>query len=474
MPELPEVETVKNTLKPLMINKTITMVEILYPKMILPSDLCFENDIINHKITDIRRIGKYLLFILDNELVLISHLRMEGKYILLNEDEVTRRHSRVIFHFDDHSRISYDDSRCFGIMKLVKLKDLDKEEMISKLGPEPMNIKDISQIKFKLQKSNLPIKISIMDQSIISGLGNIYADEVLFASKINPLTPSKQITDTQINDIISNAKKVLLKAIELGGSTVKSYHSARGVDGKFQNELLAYGKKDSLCPSCGYHFKKIYVGGRGTTYCPCCQKYHFQTAVVGIVGKIASGKSTALSYFKYLGYDTISADEIVHNLYNEPNVIKSLSRYFKKAIIDGHIDKQSLKDILIKDLDKKSRLEKIIHPLVEEKIIEMLKNSQNVLTFIEVPLLFEANLDYLCDFIIGIDATNEMQVSFLKKRGCADIDNYLKLNESNNFENYKEKLDYIVEPNENIEVFKTELHNVLNKILTKLQDKKLQ
>lgn len=464
MPELPEVETVRRTLLPLLLNKRINDIEILYPKMILESDLDFVNTLKNRTFSDIKRKGKYLLFILDNEYVLISHLRMEGKYILLDANEEKTKHSRVIFHLDNGINIAYDDTRCFGIMKLIRLTDLVNEEMISKLGPEPTNFKDedIALLKNKLQKSHNPIKVAIMDQSNIAGLGNIYADEVLFATKINPLTPASEITLSQLKDIVNAAIKVLNKAITLGGSTVKSYHAARGVDGKFQNELLAYGKKDSLCPNCGYPFKKIFVGGRGTTYCPRCQKLKFNCKIVAIIGKVASGKSTALKYFSDLGYQAISADDIVSKLYERADVIKKISHYFKSACLNNAIDRHILKE-LIKEPKKKAKLESLIHPLVEEELINRLSNLTG-LVFIEVPLLFEAHLDYLADYIIAIDADEETIKTHLALRHVKDIEEYLKLNENVNFANYKDKINYFVKPHNDIKVFHQELERVLNKI----------
>jgi len=464
MPELPEVETVRRTLLPLLLNKRINDVEILYPKMILESEFDFVQALKNRTFTDIKRKGKYLLFILDNEYVLISHLRMEGKYILLAASEEKTKHSRVIFHLEGGINIAYDDTRCFGIMKLIKLTDLENEEMISKLGPEPLNFKDedIMLLKNKLQKSHNPIKVAIMDQSNIAGLGNIYADEVLFATKINPLTPANEITLSQIKDIINAAIKVLNKAITLGGSTVKSYHAARGVDGKFQNELLAYGKKDSSCPTCGYPFKKIFVGGRGTTYCPRCQKLKFNCKIVAIIGKVASGKSTALKYFSNLGYQAISADAIVSELYEREDVIKKISHYFKSACLNNGIDRQILKE-LIKEDKKKTKLESIVHPLVEEELINRLSNLTG-LVFIEVPLLFEAHLDYLADYIIAIDADEETIKKHLALRQVKNIDEYLKLNENVNFANYKDKIDYFIKPHSDIKIFHQELERVLNKI----------
>lgn len=466
MPELPEVETVKRVLTPILVNNTITDVEILYPKMILSPLDDFKTNITNKRFVEIKRKGKYLLFFLSDDYVLISHLRMEGKYILLNKDENKTSHARVIFTLSNGTRISYDDTRCFGIMKLIKVNDLEHEEMLTKLGEEPFEVKDIKKLKEKFN-SNLPIKATIMDQTVLAGIGNIYADEILFRTKINPLTPAKELTEKQIKDIVDTAIIVLNNAIELGGSTVKSYHAARNVDGKFQNELLAYGKKDALCPNCGYHFKKISVGGRGTTYCPKCQKLSTDKIVIGIVGKIASGKSTALNHFKELGYESISSDDIVHTLYEDQDVINKLSHRFKSAIINNSVDKTILRNIVLLDDKKKLTLEAIIHPLVEERLIKFIHNAKGHIVFIEVPLLFSANMDYLCDYIIGIDVNKEKQIANLKKRGVSNIEEYLELNKNNQFEENKDKIDFLTSDNITIPELKIELDNILDKIKSK-------
>lgn len=466
MPELPEVETVKRVLTPIFLNNTITNIEVLFPKMILSPLEDFKSNIINKTFIDIKRKGKYLLFFLSDDYVLISHLRMEGKYILLNDDEDKSSHARVIFTLSNGTRVSYDDTRCFGIMKLIKKQDLEHEEMIAKLGDEPFDVKDFNKLKAKFN-ANTPIKVTIMDQTVLAGIGNIYADEILYRTKINPLTPSKKISEKQIKEIVDTAILVLNNAIELGGSTVKSYHAARDVDGKFQNELLAYGKKDASCPNCGYRFKKISVGGRGTTYCPKCQKLATNKIVVGIVGKIASGKSTALNHFKELGYETISSDDIVHNLYEDKEVIKKLSHRFKVAIVNDKLDKDILRNIILKDEKKKSTLESIVHPLVEDKLLKFIQEAKGEIVFIEVPLLFSSHMDYMCDYIIGIATNENKQKDNLKKRGITNFEQYLALNKNNQFLENKNKINFMTSENIDITKLKSELNEILNKIKSK-------
>lgn len=274
MPELPEVETVRQVLKGWTINRTIVKTDIFYNNVL--ENIGYEefnSKIVNQKIYDIKRIGKYLLFVLD-DYILLSHLRMEGKYYLINgeiNDEKMNKHKIISFALDDGNTLLYHDVRKFGKMKLLDKNKYMSDSSLNKLGKEPF-VMSKEELYELINKSNKHIKELILDQSIIAGLGNIYADEVLFLSKINPLRRGKNISIDECEKIVNNSVIVLNKAIELGGSTIRSYHSGNHVDGLFQNKLNVYGKKGEKCPNCGSAIEKTIVGGRGTHYCPMCQK----------------------------------------------------------------------------------------------------------------------------------------------------------------------------------------------------------
>ena len=273
MPELPEVETVKNGLIKKVKGRKITNCKVLWNGIIAyPSKELFINEIANQTINDITRRGKFLMFILD-DYYLLSHLRMEGKYFIKEPNEELSKHDHVIFTLDNNKELRYNDTRKFGKMHLVKKDELDKSP-IAKLGKEPWD-KDLTPkyLKDKLNKHKA-IKTLLLDQSIITGIGNIYADEILFLSKINPERDGCNLTNKNLHDIITNTRDVLSKAIEMGGTTIHTYTSVDGITGLFQQELLVHGKKDMPCPNCNTLIEKIVVGGRGTYYCPKCQKKH--------------------------------------------------------------------------------------------------------------------------------------------------------------------------------------------------------
>lgn len=275
MPELPEVETVRRSLLDLIIGKKIKSIDVYYERIIQSDVDEFKTLLIGETFCDIDRYGKFLIFILDHYII-VSHLRMEGKYFLKKsqDEEPKEKHEHIIFNFDDGSTLRYNDTRKFGIMILFKTnnaKEVLKQEPLSKLGIEPISGKlTVEYLKEKFKNKKEPIKSALLDQSIITGLGNIYADEVCFMSKLNPNKKASELNDSELERIIDSSKSVLEKAITLGGTTIKSFVSSHAVTGMFQNELLVHTKE--VCPVCGSKIIKIRVGGRGTYYCPCCQK----------------------------------------------------------------------------------------------------------------------------------------------------------------------------------------------------------
>ena len=272
MPELPEVETVKETLKNFLIGQKIRKVIAPYPNIIKDDLDSFKDKIIGQQFNDILRYGKYLLFQLD-DYVLVSHLRMEGKYFIRNSLKELSKHEHVIFELDNGKFLSYHDVRKFGTMELV-LKGTEFElESLSKLGFEANDENaDINIIYEKFRKANRPVKTVLLDQTVITGLGNIYVDETLFLTKIHPQEIASHLSFDEVSNLIKNARTILNKAIALGGTTIRTYQSSLGVDGRFQNELNVHTLVGKPCPVCSTEIIKIKVGGRGTYLCPNCQK----------------------------------------------------------------------------------------------------------------------------------------------------------------------------------------------------------
>ncbi|MED1122516.1 DNA-formamidopyrimidine glycosylase [Bacillus atrophaeus] len=274
MPELPEVETVRRTLTGLVRGKTIKSVEIRWPNIIKrpaePEE--FARNLIGETIQSIGRRGKFLLFHLDH-FVMVSHLRMEGKYGLHQAEDPDDKHVHVVFTMTDGTQLRYRDVRKFGTMHLFYPGEEMRELPLSQLGPEPDD-KEFTDayLKERLMKTNRAVKTALLDQKAVVGLGNIYVDEALFRAGIHPETKANQLSAKKIKKLHEEIKNTLQEAIDAGGSTVRSYINSQGEIGMFQLRHFVYGKKDKPCKTCGTMISKIVVGGRGTHFCAKCQK----------------------------------------------------------------------------------------------------------------------------------------------------------------------------------------------------------
>ena len=272
MPEIAEVETVRNTLKKRILHKKIKEVQVYYEPMIESDFELFKQNLVGESFIDIKRRGKWLIFETE-KYYLLSHLRMEGKYFIKNKSDVKEKHEHVIITFLDDMTLRYADTRKFGRMNLILKTDLEHTECIRKQGLEPGD-KNLTALYLlqKFKKKQLPIKTVLLDQTIISGLGNIYANEVLFAARIHPLTKACNLTKEECDRIVKSAEEIIKEAIKMGGTTIRSYTSSLGVTGRFQQNLKVHKREGEACFICGTIIENIKVGGRSTYFCPNCQK----------------------------------------------------------------------------------------------------------------------------------------------------------------------------------------------------------
>ncbi|PLR98108.1 DNA-formamidopyrimidine glycosylase [Bacillus sp. T33-2] len=274
MPELPEVETVRRTLEALVIQKKIDHVSVFWPKMIKnPAEIEQFNDALKgQSIHEIGRRGKFLIFYTE-DYALVSHLRMEGKYGLFPGQDPVDKHTHAIFHFTDGTELRYKDVRKFGTFHLYKRGTEFAQAPLTDLGPEPFSQTFfVEELAAKLSKTNRKVKTVLLDQRVLVGLGNIYVDEALFRAGIHPERIANSLTDEEIVVLHREIINTLTEAVEKGGSTIRSYINSQGQIGMFQLQLLAYGRKGEPCNTCGSPIEKTVVGGRGTHYCPNCQK----------------------------------------------------------------------------------------------------------------------------------------------------------------------------------------------------------
>ncbi|GAK38728.1 DNA-formamidopyrimidine glycosylase [Paenibacillus urinalis] len=273
MPELPEVETVRRTLNTLIVGKYIDRVTVHLPRIIQrPDDIeAFAMELAGHTIQGVERRGKFLRIMLDG-LVLVSHLRMEGRYGMYQEGDPLEKHTHVVFHFSDGTELRYKDVRQFGTMHLFKNGEDLANKPLMKLGLEPLDEAFTLESFVKvIGARTTKIKIALLNQEYVVGIGNIYVDEALFRAGIHPEQPANTLREEQLALLHQSIIDTLLEAVQAGGSSIKSYVNGQGEMGMFQHQLKIYGRKDEPCTECGTMIVKSVVGGRGTHTCPKCQ-----------------------------------------------------------------------------------------------------------------------------------------------------------------------------------------------------------
>ena len=268
MPELPEVETTKNELSPHVIGRKFTAVTVYDAKAVhQPSIEEFCQKLPGQKVISLERRGKYLIFHLSGGEALIIHLRMSGA-LLLNTEQ-TDKYTRVVFQLDNGTQFAFTDRRRLGVLWLVK----DKQSIVGKLGPEPLTTEfDAEALARLLQRHQAPIKAMLLDQHTIAGIGNMYADEVLFAARIHPLRKANSLASEEVKALHDAIIDVLSSAIRSKGASVDTYRRPDGELGIAHVSFNVAHRRGERCPICGTPIQRIPIRSRGSYFCPECQK----------------------------------------------------------------------------------------------------------------------------------------------------------------------------------------------------------
>ena len=289
MPELPEVEVVKRSLINKTLNSIVRAVKINDGRLRYRIDYSQIKKIVGLKINKILRRSKYLLFFFNKDVVMLVHLGMTGKFFYIDEKNTKfktsfyysmnkdkdKKYDRIVFTLSNNRKLIYNDVRKFGFIKFFKKYELKYNLHLKNLGPEALSKKfNFSYFKDYIIGRKRTIKDILMDQKFISGLGNIYVNEILFFCKIKPTKKTKNLLDEEIKKVIKFTKKVLSKAIKLGGSSIKDFSSGNGKKGKFQQHFNVYGRKGEKCHNkrCNNNIIKIIIASRASFYCSKCQK----------------------------------------------------------------------------------------------------------------------------------------------------------------------------------------------------------
>lgn len=287
MPELPEVETVRMQLRAKIVGKTIQGVEVLHSKSV-GHDETIEDRLVHKTVADINRIGKLMIFSFINEkdLFLLAHLKMTGQFFFVADGEVEGgghsmtaadvaefpgRHTRVAFYFTDGSTLYFNDMRLFGYVKLTNAAGV--REAHAGFGPE-LIADDFDDAWFieKLRQKKTSVKAALLNQKFVSGLGNIYVDEALWRAQVRPTRRADKVTKKEAAALRAAAHDVMRESIAFGGTTFQHFRDTDGDTGNFTQHLQVFGKQGTPCPRCGMSIEKTRVAGRGTHFCPGCQK----------------------------------------------------------------------------------------------------------------------------------------------------------------------------------------------------------
>lgn len=274
MPELPEVETVRRTLTPLLTGRRIVSVEAVRPEVLahpLAEEFCALAA--DRNILELGRRGKYLLIKLEGGASVIVHLRMTGRLLCTPAIHERKPHTHVVFRLDNGQELRYSDVRRFGRLWLQQSGENDDFSGIHKLGLEPFDAAfNADYLRDKLSARRINIKQALLDQSVIAGLGNIYVDEVLYQVKLHPCRPVADLKKKDWQALAAAVPEVLLQAIANNGTTFRDYLDGEGKEGSHMPYLEAYGRRGEPCRRCGEQIERMKVAGRSSYFCPICQK----------------------------------------------------------------------------------------------------------------------------------------------------------------------------------------------------------
>jgi formamidopyrimidine-DNA glycosylase len=273
VPELPEVETVRKQIAPVLTGARIEQAAIFDPRLVRP----FAPDLVaaeleGERVTTVDRRGKYLIFRFESDRALLIHLRMTGSFRVLPAGELADivAHRRAVLTLDNGSDVAYRDVRRFGTWELFEPGELDAH-LAGKLGPEPLGSFSARALAQRLSTRRTSVKAALLDQRTVAGLGNIYVDEALWHARLHPLHHARDLDQNDVERLHRAVRKVLRLGIERQGASLRDYSTPSGEAGGMQHEFHAYGRGGDPCDRCGTPIAKTRVAGRGTWYCPRCQ-----------------------------------------------------------------------------------------------------------------------------------------------------------------------------------------------------------
>lgn len=464
MPELPEVETIKRKLESSILNLKIESFSLYNKKALDTKYSTFANEIKTESIVSFDRRGKFLIINLSNYKTLIFHLRMEGKlYVFDSEKYIKNKHDVLTLYLSQKKILVFNDVRKFG--RIYFYESNVKPICLKELGQEANKLDEDYVLNILKEDKDSPIKETITNQKYIAGIGNIYADEILYACKINPFAKSSYYATIEYaNKLAFFSNKIINSAIENSGSTVKSYKPSINSHGNFQEFLKVYSKENTSCSICKSKImKRKNDTNRGTSYCYKCQNVGL---IIGITGLIAVGKTTAATYIQNNhNFKFINCDNLAKKLY-ENKIIRDKLRVINPDCFnkDNTINKSIIKENLLNNNSFRKRWLSTLYPLMKKEIIKILNKNPFSNYIIEAATLFKAKLESICNYVLYIESNKSIQ--HLIERNDKNPSETIKFNTINNVDKYKKQCIIL-----NSSGTKKELEKQIDKIFKELNIK---
>ena len=479
MPELPEVETIVRGLASRVKGKKIKDTELRYENLlrdcqgkVLKAQArdSFLKVIKDKTITDVTRRGKYILLHLE-EITILVHLRMTGKFSS-DKEILSDKHTHLIFFFRDGDFLAYNDVRKFGTFQTALCTQDLMETTMSRLGPEPLGEDfTLEYLQEELSNSKKNIKAFLLTQEKIAGIGNIYADEVLFFAGVAPKRPADSLTGEEIKKIHQGVIEKLQMGIDSGGASIRNYVNEAGEKGNFQNLIKVYGRRGEKCQECQTPLLTETVAGRTSTWCPQCQKDEIKMKVIGLTGGIASGKTTITNYLQSKGIPVIDGDRVSREVVmpGSEGLLKIKEVFGEKFISpDGSLDRKKLGNLVFGNPEMLKKLNQTIHPIIRKDFVKKInnykKNPDIRLVVLDAALLIESEMTDLTDSLWLVYADKDVQVQRVMARDGISEENALAvINSQMSLSEKKKYADEVIDNNSTVEKVYRKVDRLLKK-----------
>lgn len=432
MPELPEVQTVVSFLLPQVKKRIVSFFSV--KNLSLPIEGC--------TIESIERVGKHILMTIDDAALLV-HLKVNGAVTLALPNEDLPRFTVHALGLDDGTRICFVDPRKFIDIKYFQSKTEAEHYLKPRLGKDTLAITS-QEARDLFKKDQRTIKEALMDQKKVAGIGNIYCVEALFDAGVSPLLEANRVSVEQLDRILACNRIRMEKAIQDGLAMINDPHFLLK-DGWMDISMHVYQKENTPCPRCGAPIKRIETHGRGTYYCSCCQRPHHGPYVVAVTGRIHSGKSTVSKMLMERGYRLFDCDAVAHEFYQQEEGKMALRRIFGESVFNGsEVDFNHLREILAEQPKMVKTLQKSVHSFVKKQAKALISScGENERIVIDVPLLVDAKMEGLCDYIVLVDSMESRRRRRLLDEG-RDAERLLSINAKYPYEKTKAIADVLI------------------------------